>query len=120
MNRILLVVFGLATLVAATPSAAALKKWIPMKSQSLFTVNEQSHLVEQTRDWSFKVDENWRLPRNLVPISYNVRLLPFIEVGNFTTDGYVEMVVRCVQSTSNITFSSADITIDRLSVTVSG
>ena len=118
MNRTLLVVIGLATLAAATPSAAALK-WIPIKNPSLFTVNEPSHLDEQTRDWSFKVDENWRLPRNLVPVSYNVRLLPFIEVGNFTTDGYVKMVVRCVQSTSTITFSSADITLDRLSVTVS-
>jgi hypothetical protein len=60
----------------------------------------------------------WRLPRDLQPVSYNLRLLPFIEEGNFTTDGFIEMTVDCLQSTDTIVFHSVDTTIDYTSIQV--
>ena len=66
-----------------------------------------------------RAGEDLRLPGNILPRSYSIRLLPFIEVGNWTTDGYVEIFVDCVTSTANISMNSLDLTIDQASVTVS-
>lgn len=63
-------------------------------------------------------NEDLRLPRDVLPTTYAVRLLPFIEEGNFTTHGHVDIFVDCVKDTNNITINAADITIDVLSVSV--
>jgi len=65
-----------------------------------------------------KQGEDLRLPGNILPRLYNIRLLPFIEVGNWTTDGYVEISVDCIISTFNISINSLDLTIDRASIKV--
>ena len=65
-----------------------------------------------------KQGEDLRLPGNILPRLYNIRLLPFIEVGNWTTDGYVEISVDCIISTVNISINSLDLTIDQASITV--
>ncbi|KAI9551545.1 hypothetical protein GHT06_021878 [Daphnia sinensis] len=62
--------------------------------------------------------EDLRLPGDILPRLYTIRLLPFIEVGNWTTDGYVEILVDCVISTVNISMNSLDLTIDLASITV--
>ena len=59
-----------------------------------------------------------RLTGELRPSFYNVRVLPFIEVGNFTTDGYVEITFNCITATSNISINAVELTIDRASVSV--
>jgi aminopeptidase N len=46
-------------------------------------------------------------------------LLPFIEVGKFTTDGYIEILVECKKVTSSISMNAAALTIDTASITVS-
>jgi hypothetical protein len=61
-----------------------------------------------------KQGEDTRLPGDIIPITYNIRMLPFVELiasGNFTTDGYVEIVAECVRATSNISINSADLDI---------
>ena len=65
-----------------------------------------------------RLGEEWRLPQDIFPVSYNIQLLPFIEEGNFTTDGYIEMNVMCMEATINITFNSYEITIDQSSISV--
>ena len=60
----------------------------------------------------------WRLPSDIIPVSSNIRLLPFIEENNFTTDGYVEMIVDCEQETNYISFNTAEIDLDKASVKV--
>ena len=62
--------------------------------------------------------EDMRLPTDVVPTSYTIRLLPFIEVGNFTTDGYIEILVECKIATSSISMNAADLTIDDKTITV--
>ena len=61
--------------------------------------------------------EALRLPGDIIPISYNIRLLPFIG-GNFSTDGYVEILVQCVRNAPNISLNSADIDINVASISV--
>ncbi|KZS09066.1 Aminopeptidase N [Daphnia magna] len=53
--------------------------------------------------------EDLRLPRDILPRSYEVTLLPILIEGNFTTEGYVSISVDCIQSTNNITLHIADI-----------
>jgi aminopeptidase N len=65
-----------------------------------------------------KQGEDMRLSGDLRPSLYDVRLLPFIEVGNFTTDGYVEITFNCIRSTSNISINALQLTIDRASISV--
>lgn len=64
-------------------------------------------------------DEEYRLPGDLLPTVYTIRLLPFIEEGNFTTDGYIEIYVDCVSDTKNIVLNAFDIKIHEASVAVS-
>jgi hypothetical protein len=58
------------------------------------------------------VKEEWRLPEHIRPIWYSVRLLPYMEEGNFLTEGYVEIFVDCLEDTTNITLNSAVTIID--------
>jgi hypothetical protein len=62
--------------------------------------------------------ENMRLPRSLLPSDYYIELNPHIEVGRFTTDGYVEITVSCTSATSNISMNAAELTIDKKSIKV--
>lgn len=62
--------------------------------------------------------EDLRLPGDILPRSYFIRLLPFIEVGNWTTNGYVEIIIEPVSSTLNITMNALDLTIDSSSIIV--
>lgn len=54
---------------------------------------------------------DWRLPRWLLPRHYKLRLLPFIEDGNFTTEGRVEILLECIEPTQMIVLHMADINI---------
>ena len=59
-----------------------------------------------------------RLPKNVLPNSYDIKLIPIIEEGNFTTIGYIEILVDCFETTSNISMNSADISINQSSILV--
>jgi aminopeptidase N len=67
---------------------------------------------------SNKVNEDLRLPGDILPSIYVIKLLPFIEEGNFTTDGEIDIFVDCVRDTNNISMNAADITFKILSITV--
>lgn len=62
-------------------------------------------------------DLDVRLPRSVVPHSYKLKLVPFLQEGNFTFHGDVEILVNVTSDTSNITLHAADLVIDRVSVT---
>ncbi len=44
-----------------------------------------------------------RLPRSVVPIAYDIKLIPFIWPGNFTFVGDVRILVNITEATNNIT-----------------
>jgi hypothetical protein len=54
---------------------------------------------------------DWRLPRWVLPRHYKLRLLPYIEEGNFTTDGQVDILLECMEPTQMIVLHMADIRI---------
>ena len=91
----------------------------PSRRAHLYAHKYQRRLEQMMKEnASPKVGEDLRLPDALKPTLYNVRLLPFIEPGNFTTDGYVEILFDCLTGTRNISMNSAEITFDRLSIQV--
>lgn len=53
---------------------------------------------------------DWRLPRSVLPRQYKLRLLPFLD-GNFTTSGYVEILLECMQDTQLVVLHMSEITI---------
>lgn len=77
----------------------------------------QSRLQQSLRAFE-RQGENMRLPRSVLPVDYYVRLLPYIEVGKFTTDGYVEIVVNCTVPTVNISMNGAELTINQSTIIV--
>lgn len=127
MNRAInavLAAFLLATLVATSTASSRILKdngkqatgaspWISVPAWR--GKNEEKN-GPATIDWN---DEEYRLPGDLLPSVYTLRLLPFLEVDNFTTDGFMEVWVDCVKNTKSIVLNSLDITIDRLSIAVS-
>lgn len=52
---------------------------------------------------------NWRLPTWFKPRFYQLQLLPFIELGNFT--GSVHIQIQCIEESSLIILHMADIDI---------
>lgn len=58
-------------------------------------------------------DENpYRLPQQVVPIHYDVELIPHIVQDNFTTDGEMSIDVEVRQPTNTIALHTMNITLD--------
>ncbi|XP_054003259.1 aminopeptidase N isoform X2 [Hylaeus anthracinus] len=53
-----------------------------------------------------------RLPRSIVPDSYELRLTPFIWEGNFTFNGEVKILVNVTENTRNVTLHAVNMDID--------
>lgn len=88
--------------------------------EASFPVNKWRSLERKTsvslKNWQ---DPEYRLPSDIMPTSYSIRLLPFIEEGNFTIDGHVDIFADCVNDTNSITLNSLDILYDKGDITVS-
>lgn len=84
--------------------------------------NSQNDLNKNTdsesQDIIKKKRENVRLPRSVVPESYIIKLIPFIQINNFTFKGEVEILVNVKENTRNITLHVNDLLIDHQSVNV--
>lgn len=64
-------------------------------------------------------ENSHRLPRSLVPMSYDIKLMPFINsVQNFTYSGDVSITIKCTGDTSNITLHALELFINEKDVTV--
>jgi hypothetical protein len=59
-----------------------------------------------------------RLPRAVIPDSYNIKIIPFIYEGNFTFNGEVVVTVNVTETTSNVTLHFNDIKVYEDTVTV--
>ncbi|XP_023288739.1 aminopeptidase N [Orussus abietinus] len=53
-----------------------------------------------------------RLPKSVVPDSYELKLVPFIWEGNFTFNGEVKILVNVTMDTRNVTLHALDMKID--------
>lgn len=61
-------------------------------------------------------EHNWRLPKNSVPISYDLHLISNIHSGSLAVVGEVTIAVRIVEATDVLTLHSRNLTIDELEV----
>lgn len=119
------VLFGLLLIAAIGMAVEELKteeggRWwyAPSRKAPLYEHKYQG-IRDQLVRAAAKQGEDMRLPTDVLPTSYTIRLLPFIEVGKFTTDGYIEILVECKKVTSSISMNAADLTIDNKTITVS-
>ena len=60
-----------------------------------------------------------RLPRSIKPITYEVKLVPFLIIDNFTFNGDVEIKFLVLEDCNNITLHSFQLKIDEKDVSVS-
>lgn len=58
-------------------------------------------------------DTDVRLPRAIIPISYNISLIPFLIEGNFTFHGTVNIHIKVVEDCYNITIHAADLQVTK-------
>lgn len=56
-------------------------------------------------------DVNLRLPRSIVPTSYDIRLIPFLFDNNFTFAGEVKIRINITENCKNITLHAMALTI---------
>ncbi|XP_050455347.1 aminopeptidase N-like [Cataglyphis hispanica] len=62
-----------------------------------------------------EVGENiYRLPKEVVPIHYDIRLIPHIVEGNFTFNGEVDIDIEVVKPTNKIALHTEQLMIDEL------
>jgi len=56
---------------------------------------------------------NYRLPDNVVPVHYNIKLIPYIEANNFNFEGEssVDIIIR--HTTQNLSLHVFELTIDK-------
>lgn len=59
------------------------------------------------------------LPTSIVPLHYVIELQPFLVPSNFTIKGQVEITVKCVEKTSNVTLHVKNIDMDVSSLRLS-
>lgn len=59
---------------------------------------------------------NMRLPRSIIPKSYDIKLIPFLVEDNFTFIGEVSIFVEVIEECKNITLHSLDLTINEINI----
>lgn len=55
---------------------------------------------------------NYRLPDNVAPMHYNIKIIPYIEEGNFTFDGESTINITIRHITQNLSLHTLELTID--------
>ena len=91
--------------------------YAPSRRAHLYSHKSKSRLIRDLL-MSNKANEELRLPGDVVPYLYSMHLLPFIEEGNFTTRGQIEIFIDCLKDTNNITMNAADITFVKSTIAV--
>lgn len=62
--------------------------------------------------------QNVRLPKSVIPESYEIKLIPFIFENNFTFRGEVKILLNVTEDINNVTLHANDLEIDPESVKV--
>ena len=102
----------------ALTSVALIVYYFGIKCQNFDDLTQFPDVPTEIPTPTAKTTANIRLPRNIRPVHYDIRLLPWMEEGNFTTNGFIQILLECVETTNKIVLHSTDIEIDRTSVQV--
>lgn len=99
------------------PSSEGGRWWYAPSRKAPFFAEKYKKQLQ--RNEMFKIDEDdLRLPTDVLPYIYSIQLLPFLDEGNFTTHGFIEIFVDCFNATQNITMNALELTIDEDSIRV--
>ncbi|XP_048262950.1 aminopeptidase N isoform X2 [Bombus terrestris] len=110
--------FGAAFLISLVATGLLVYHLAPCLEEELVKpCGDFSNSVFGGRDLSNKDTHNKkkldvRLPRSVVPDSYELKLIPFIQVGNFTFHGEVKILVNVTEDTENVTLHAVDMHIN--------
>nr|CAD7442360.1 unnamed protein product [Timema bartmani] len=74
--------------------------------------------AQTSSDETLAVVNDYLLPTSVVPIHYDIKLIPYLDDDNFTFDGEVNIKVRADEVTDVITLHQNDTIIEESSVTV--
>jgi len=55
---------------------------------------------------------NYRLPDNIVPIHYDIELIPYIKEDNFTFDGKSHIIIKIRRATRDLSLHALDLMIN--------
>lgn len=77
----------------------------------IFTATSATPVDKDSRN-NLQVTVNYRLPDNVTPIHYNIKLIPYIEEGNFTFDGEISADITIRRATQDLSLHALELTID--------
>lgn len=84
--------------------------------EASFQTSTSAVTVAPTKENTTKVDV--RLPRAIRPISYDLKLVPFLIINNFTFKGETKIKLRILEDTMNITLHTVQLEIQESDVSV--
>lgn len=61
---------------------------------------------------------NYRLPDNVMPVHYNIKLIPYIEEDNFTFDGISHIIIEIRRATRDLSLHALDLTINEMATSL--
>ncbi|CAK9804071.1 Aminopeptidase N [Anthophora plagiata] len=111
--------FGVAFLISLVVTGLLVYHLAPCLEEKLVKpCNDLSNSVFEPRgifstDLLNKKKLDVRLPRSIIPDSYELKLIPFIQEGNFTFNGEVKILVNVTEDTRNVSLHAVDMDIDK-------
>lgn len=61
---------------------------------------------------------NYRLPDNVVPVHYDIELIPYIEENNFTFDGESHIIIEIGRATRDLSLHALDLMINEIATSL--
>lgn len=115
--RRLMIISSLAIYILVITEAVTFKKDDDSQNRWWYAPSRKAHLhvykyqnaIRNLNRLAEQQDVQMRLPTDVLPIRYALRLLPFLEEGNFTTHGHVDIFVDCKSGTDKILLNAADL-----------
>lgn len=82
-------------------------------------LNSLRNALENSEDSAnIAILKEFKLPESLVPLHYDIRLLPILEPKNLTTFGRVSIDIECLEDTDRIVLHSLDTIVDSKTIKV--
>ncbi|XP_053604252.1 aminopeptidase N [Plodia interpunctella] len=85
-------------------------------SRSVLPIETTANPVEDITEESIPTITDVRLPTNIKPEKYYIKLTPYIYEGNFTFDGETSIVLTVKNDTQQITFHGVELTFKNIEV----
>ncbi|XP_020299316.1 endoplasmic reticulum aminopeptidase 1-like, partial [Pseudomyrmex gracilis] len=80
----------------------------------IFTAGTTFSVAEDSENVTY----SYRLPDDVIPVHYNIKLISRIEEGNFTFEGESTIVVKTLRTTRTLSLHALDLSIDKAATTL--